>query len=115
MQRSRALNEKQSNSTILLQSIVDLANGVLILPLIPVYLTSQAAGTPRCVTIYVFKKSAILMFSYSLTTLSAMNFENIHGNSTSVPPSNSGYKRKVTGIRSRLCNADSNLQLHINV
>ena len=92
------------------------ANGVLILPLIAVNLTSQAAGTPRCVTIYVFKKSAILMFSYSLTTLSAMNFEKIHGNSTSVPPSNSGYKQKVTGIRSRcLCNADRNLQFHINV
>ena len=46
-----------------------------------------------------FQKSAIIMFSYSLTTSSAMNFEKIHGNSTSVPPSNSGHKRKVTGIR----------------
>ena len=79
IQRSRALKEKQSNFTILMQSIVDLANGVLILPLIAVHLASQAAGTPRCVTIYVVKKFAILMFSYTLTTLSAMNFERYMG------------------------------------
>ena len=79
IQRSRVLKERQSNFTILMQSMVDLANGALIMPLILVHLSSEAAGSPRCIIIYVLKKSGILMFLYSLTTLSVMNFERYMG------------------------------------
>ena len=79
IQRWRALKEKPSNFTILMQSIVDLANGILIMPLIVAHLASEVAGTPKCLTIYVLKKIAILMFLCSLTTLSVINFERYLG------------------------------------
>ena len=79
IRRSRALKEKQSNFTIFMQSIADLANGVLVMPLIAAHLASQAARGPQCVLAYIIKKSGMLMFFYTLTTLSAMNFERYIG------------------------------------
>ena len=79
IQRSRELKKKQSNFTILMQSVVDLANGVLVLPLLAAHLASQAAGAPQCVILYIAKKSAVLTFLYSLTALSAKNFERYMG------------------------------------
>ena len=79
IRRSRALKEKQSNFTIFMQSIADLANGVLVMPLIAAHLASQAARAPQCVLAYIIKKLGMLMFFYTLTTLSAMNFERYIG------------------------------------
>ena len=79
IQRSRELKEKQSNFTILMQSVVDLANGVLVLPLLTAHLASQAAGAPQCVILYIAKTSTALTFLYSLTALSAKNFERYMG------------------------------------
>lgn len=77
--RSRILRQKPSNFTILLQSVVDFANGVVIMPLITFHWASEAAGRPSCVTAYVLKKSAMLMTFYTLITLSVMNFDRYMG------------------------------------
>jgi hypothetical protein len=77
--RSRILRQKSSNFTILLQSVVDFANGVVIMPLITFHWASEVAGSPSCVTAYVVKKSAMLMSFYTLITLSVMNFDRYMG------------------------------------
>ncbi len=77
--RSRILKEKTSNFAIMLQSIVDFANGAMVMPLVIYHWASEAAGSPSCVTAYVLKKFAMLMFFYTLTTLSAMNFDRYMG------------------------------------
>ncbi|CAB4007446.1 histamine H2 receptor-like [Paramuricea clavata] len=77
--RSRILRQKSSNFTILLQSVVDFANGVFIMPLITFHWASEAAGSPSCVAAYVVKKSAMLMTFYTLITLSVMNFDRYMG------------------------------------
>ena len=79
IKRSRELKEKQCNFTILMQSVVDLVNGVLVLPLLTAHLASQAAGAPQCVILYIAKKSTALTVLYSLTALSAKNFERYMG------------------------------------
>ncbi len=73
--RSRILKEKTSNFTIMLQSIADFGNGAMVMPLIIYRWASEVAGSPSCVAVYVFKKLAMLVFFYTLTTLSAMNFD----------------------------------------
>ncbi len=77
--RSRVLREKSSNFTIMLQSIVDFGNGATVMPLFIVHWASEVAGHPSCVTIYILKKFAILMFFYTLTTLSVVNFDRYMG------------------------------------
>ena len=77
--RSQILRQKPSNFAIMLQSFIDLANGILVMPLTAYHWINESSGNPSCVTIYVLKKSAMLMFFYTLTTLSVMNFERYMG------------------------------------
>ena len=77
--RSRTLKEKSANFTIMLQSIVDFGNGALVMRLLAFQWASEVAGRPNCVTMYVLKKLGMLLFFYTLTTLSVMNFDRYMG------------------------------------
>ena len=77
--RSRTLKEKSANFTIMLQSIVDLSNGALVMPLLAFQWASEVAGRPNCVMVYILKKLGMFFFIYKLTTLSVMNFDRYMG------------------------------------
>ena len=77
--RSRILKQKTSNFTILLQSIVDLANGVFFMLLVTFRFANEAVGGKSCAVAILLKKFGMLMFFYTLTTLSAMNFDRYLG------------------------------------
>ena len=77
--RSRILKEKTSNFTILLQSIVDLANGVFFMPLVSFRFANEAVGGTNCALAIFLKKFGMLIFFYTLTTLSVMNFDRYLG------------------------------------
>ena len=77
--RSKSLKQRPSNFAILLQSSVDLANGVLVMPLVTARVASELTGRPNCVIAFILKKSGMLIFFYTLTTLSAMNFDRYLG------------------------------------
>jgi hypothetical protein len=57
----------------LLQSIVDLANGVLFMPLVTFRFANDAVGGTSCAVAIFLKKIGMLIFFYTLTTLSVMN------------------------------------------
>ena len=63
----------------LLQSIVDLANGVLFMPLVTFRFANEAVGGTSCAVAIFLKKFGMLIFFYTLTTLSVMNFDRYLG------------------------------------
>ena len=73
--RSRLGKEKVSKFTVLVKSAIDLAVGMLIIPLYVTTLASEITGNPSCITFLISKKLGVLVYMYSVTAMSAMNFE----------------------------------------
>jgi hypothetical protein len=76
---SRNLKEKASNFAILNQSIVDLAHGLLVIPLLAMIVVCNIVGSPSCTSVYISRKIASLLCMYSMTTMSMMSFERYMG------------------------------------
>jgi hypothetical protein len=79
MWKSRSLKEKVSNFTIMIQSFVDLANGVFFMTLFSVLLAGDIMGSPSCIALYVTRIIGFLLFFYSMTALAVMSFERYMG------------------------------------
>ena len=73
--KSSQLNSKPCYFIILVQSVIDLAVGVLGIPLFLVYLVQGITEKSNCFVTLVAKKSAILPLGVSTITLSAMTVE----------------------------------------
>ena len=76
---SSTLNKRVSFFTILIQSIVDLANGVTVMPLSTIHFFRDLIGSPSCILAYIGRKIGFLLFFFSMTTMSAMSFERYMG------------------------------------
>jgi hypothetical protein len=76
---SRTLKERVSNNTILIQSIIDLANGLIVSPLLAMHLVRNLIGNTSCTTAFITRKIGYLLCFYSMTTMSAMTFERYMG------------------------------------
>lgn len=76
---SNILREKTFNFTILMQSVVDLAFGVFVMPLTAFRLTKEITSKTNCMLAFILKKFGILLFLYTQVTLSAMNFDRFLG------------------------------------
>lgn len=61
--------------TLLLKSVVDLAIGVVILPLFIALVSREIAGNPTCVLYFISKKVGVLLYIYSVTVMCTMNIE----------------------------------------
>ncbi|XP_028399988.1 tachykinin-like peptides receptor 86C [Dendronephthya gigantea] len=69
------LKDKISYLTVMVKSIIDFILGLTILPQYIVLLAMEIAGNPNCVAYLFAKKLGVLLYIYSVTALSAMNFE----------------------------------------
>ena len=69
------LNNKPCYFIILVQSIIDLAVGVLGIPLILVYLASGIGGVSNCIVASLALRSTFLPYGLSTVTLSALTME----------------------------------------
>jgi hypothetical protein len=76
---SSMLKERVSNFTILIQSVVDLANGIFFMVLSSVLLVGDIIGSPSCITVYITKRVGFLIFFYSMTAMTMMSFERYMG------------------------------------
>jgi hypothetical protein len=76
---SRTLKERVSNNTILIQSTIDLGNGLIVIPLTAMHLVRNLVGNTSCTTGFITKKIGYLLCYYSMTTMSAMSFERYMG------------------------------------
>jgi hypothetical protein len=76
---SRTLKERVSNNTILIQSTIDLATGLIVMPLAAMHLVRNLVGNTSCTTTYIGRKVGYLLYIYSMTTMSAMSFERYMG------------------------------------
>ncbi|CAB4016277.1 cannabinoid receptor 1-like, partial [Paramuricea clavata] len=75
----RSLSEKVSYFSIMVQSAIDLANGVVIFPMFIAHLSSEISGSPSCDATYVMLVLLCLFYLYSMTSLSMLNFERYMG------------------------------------
>jgi hypothetical protein len=73
--RSRLLKEKVSNFNVMVKSVVDLAIGMLFIPLLITVLASEITGNPSCTSFMISKKLGMLGLIYSVTVMSMMNCE----------------------------------------
>ena len=73
------LREKISNFTIMMQSTIDLLQGLFVMPLFTYLMLSGVTGTGSCLVNYVCKKLTSLIFLFSVTTYSALNHERYMG------------------------------------
>ena len=76
---SHKLKENASNFAILIQSIVDLAYGLIVIPLSVMIIVRNLVGSPSCTTVYTCRKLASLLYIFSMTTMSMMSFERYMG------------------------------------
>jgi hypothetical protein len=76
---SRTLKERVSNNTILIQSTIDLGNGLIVIPLSAMHLVRNLVGNTSCTTAYIGRKVGYLLYIYSMTTMFAMSFERYMG------------------------------------
>ena len=76
---SHKLKEIASNFAILIQSIVDLAYGLIVIPLSVMIIVRNLVGSPSCTTVYTCRKLASLLYIFSMTTMSMMSFERYMG------------------------------------
>ncbi len=77
--KSRLLKERVSNFTVLIQSIVDLANGIFFMTMSSVLLVADIMGSPCCIKFFITRKVGFLIFFYSMTALTMMSFERYVG------------------------------------
>lgn len=73
--RSRLLKEKVSNFNVMVKSVIDLAIGILLIPLFITVLASEIGGNPSCLVFMISKKLGVLVYIYSVTAMCTMNFE----------------------------------------
>ena len=73
--RSRLLKEKVSNFNVMVKSVIDLAIGILFIPLFITVLASEIGGNPSCLVFMISKKLGVLVYIYSATAMCTMNFE----------------------------------------
>jgi hypothetical protein len=71
----RSLYEKVCHFTIMVQSIIDLAIGVIIFPMFIAHLASEIWGSPNCEATYAMLVLLGLFYLFSMTSLSILNFE----------------------------------------
>lgn len=71
--------EKVSNFAILMQSILDFASGILIIPLMTLRLVNDLICSPSCVVAFVVKKIGFICYVYSMTITCVMSFERFMG------------------------------------
>ena len=76
---SRKLREIKSNFLIMIQSMVDLANGIFFMTLSAVVLGCDLSGTTSCAITFLAKIVGSLMFFYSMAAMSMINFERYFG------------------------------------
>ena len=69
------LSDKISNFTIMMQSTIDFLRGLFVMPLFTYLMLSEVTGRGSCLVAYVCKKLASLIFLFSVTTFSALNYE----------------------------------------
>jgi hypothetical protein len=77
--KSRLLKERVSNFTVLIQSIVDLANGIFFMTMCSALLVADILGSPSCMTFFITRNVGLLIFFYSMTALAMMSFERYMG------------------------------------
>ena len=75
----RSLSQKVCYFGIMVQSVVDLAIGVIIFPMFIAHLTSEIWGSPNCDATYAMLVLLCLFYLYSMTSLSMLNFERYMG------------------------------------
>ena len=75
----RSLSQKVCFFTIMVQSVIDLAIGVIIFPMFIAHLVSEILGTPNCDVAYSMLVLLGLFYLYSMTSLSMLNFERYMG------------------------------------
>lgn len=73
--KSHLLKAKVSSYPVMLRSVMDLAIGVVIIPLFITLLAGEINGNPRCDVYFTSKKLGVLFYIYSVTTMAAMNLE----------------------------------------
>ncbi len=73
--KSSQLNSKPCYFIILVQSVIDLAVGVLDIPLFLVYLSSGIGGNSNCIAATLALRSTALLIGLSMFTLSALTLE----------------------------------------
>lgn len=73
------LREKLSNFVIMIQSIIDLLQGTLVMPLFTYLMVSEMTGTGCCTVTYVCEKFATLVLLFSIATFSMVNYERYMG------------------------------------
>ena len=77
--KTNVLREKLSNFTILLLSFIDLLHGTLVMPSYAYLMLTEIKGSPSCITSYVIKNLACLLFLFSITSFVMMNYERYMG------------------------------------
>ena len=63
----------------MIQSFVDLANGIFAMSSSSVLMASDTIGSPSCTTVYVATRLGFLVFFYSMTAQAIMSFERYMG------------------------------------
>ncbi len=77
--KSRLLKERVSNFTVLIQSIVDLANGIFFMTMSSALLVADIMRSPSCITFFITRNVGFLIFFYSMTALAMMSCERYKG------------------------------------
>ena len=77
--KSRKLREIKSNFLIIIQSMVDLANGIFFMTLSAVIFVFNLSGMKSCVILFLTRNIGTLLFTYSMVAMSMMNFERYFG------------------------------------
>lgn len=73
--RSPALKGKLSNINVMVNSVINIAVGIVCFPLLTVLLASEIAGHPSCLVFAISKKLGNVSYLFSLTAMSTMNIE----------------------------------------
>ena len=63
----------------MIQSFVDLANGIFVMTSSSILMASDTIGSPSCTTVYVATRLGFLVFFYSMTAQAIMSFERYMG------------------------------------
>lgn len=61
--------------TVMLKSVVDLAIGVVVLPVFITLVSKEIARNPTCVDYFISKKVGVLLYVYTVTLLCVLNIE----------------------------------------
>ena len=77
--KSRRLREIKSNFLIMIQSMVDLANGIFFMTLSATLFVYDLSGKKSCAIPFLTRTIGVLLFFYSMVAMSVMNLERYFG------------------------------------